>query len=59
MYWFTIQKECTVFIIFTLESNFNTDFGDIVKSVLQQNSVIMRVLYTGSIGSGSQASTVL
>ena len=36
-----------------LEPHYNIDFGVHRKSVLKQNSVIMRVVYTGSIGSGS------
>ena len=38
-----------------LEPRYNADVGVHKKSVLKQNSVIMRVLYTGSIGTGSQA----
>ena len=43
----------------TLEPHYNTNVGVHKKSVLYQNSVIMRALYTGSISSGSQALTVL
>ena len=45
-------------IYHTLEPHYNTDVG-VQKSVLYQNSVIMRAFYTGSINSGSQALTVL
>ena len=41
----------------TLEPHYNTNVGVHKKSVLYQNSVIMRALYTGSISSGSQALT--
>ena len=43
----------------TLEPHYNADVGVHKKSMLYQNSVIMRVLYTESIGSGSQTLTVL
>ena len=43
---------------YTLEPHYNTNVGVHKKSVLYQNSVIMRALYTGSISSGSQALTV-
>ena len=46
-------------ILNTLEPHYNTNVGVHKKSVLYQNSVIMRALYTGSISSGSQALTVL
>ena len=48
-----------IIIIISLGPCYSTDFGMHRKSVLKQNSVIMRVLYTGSISNGSQALTVL
>ena len=44
-------------IINKQKPRYSTDFGVQWKSVLKQNTVIMRILYIGSIASGSQAST--
>ena len=50
---------CTTKATCTPELHYNTDFEVHSEIVLQQNGVIIRVLYTGCIVSRSQASTVL
>ena len=52
-------KLMTMMMLMMMEPHYNTNVGVHKKSVLYQNSVIMRALYTGCISSGSQALTVL
>ena len=54
-----IRAADQIIFLTTLEPRYNTNVGVHKKSVLYQNSVIMRALYTGSISIGSQALTVL
>ena len=56
--WRKHELRC-IYVVYTLEPHYNTDFGVHEKSVLFRNHVIMRVLYTGEVSHVSQASNAL